>query len=330
VSSHPFTLHHDRKTSPFVVRSRSKGWEARVANAISFPAGPVEVGGSCPGASMRLAGPGAGRGPCDACYFERMTGPYGAMETMSARNMAAAEALIAEGGASALADAFTAAVGEMVAKVDRHRVRTGRDIRPMWRWMSGGDVWRDEVALAIAMTAERFPGVPMWCPTRSFIPGADHVRELVAAARFLPHLKVSLSVDSWNVDHAARYLARYPWVGYAHLDDGSELERAVAARLEVVTGGRRALRCPATGKWAHDGRGTPFVVPFTGRRDMDTAADGRGACSRCTACYGAAGVQDVSFAVHGGAPSPATFRRKIRRAAVSAPEPVAVVVRRAR
>ncbi len=336
-AAHPFTLHHDRKTSPYVGHSRSKGWEARIANAISFPAGPVEVGGSCPGASMRLAGPDAGHGPCDSCYFERMTGPYGAVESMSVRNMAAAESLIAAGGALALADAFSAAVGEMVAKVDRYRARTGRDIRPMWRWMSGGDIWREDVALAIAITAERFPGVPMWCPTRSFIPGADHARELIAAARTLPNLKVSLSVDAWNVDHAVRYLTRCPWVAFAHLDDGTEAERATAARLADVTG-RRALPCPATGKWAHDGHGSSFVVPFTGRRaDMATASDAMGACARCTACYGTTGVQDVSFSMHGGAPSASTFRRKIRRAvrvtvivgdAVPVPVPVSAPVRR--
>lgn len=308
-----WTLHHDRKTTTYVRHSASKGWQAKVPNAISFPAGPVEVGGSCPGASMKLFGPLYGKGPCDSCYFERMTGPYRSVEDMSVRNYRRAEQLIFTGGTRALADGFSRAVASSVASAER------RGVPAMFRWMSGGDIWREEVALAIGITASRFPDVPQWVPTRSYIPGADYALELLDMARDIPNLRVSLSTDTWNHRDAMRVLARFPHVGYAHLDDGSEESASARRALESVAGG--AVVCPATGRYAHDGHGSSFIVPLSRKRsDMATATEGMGACAACRVCFrpGTVGPRNVTFNVHGGMPSESTFRRKIALA-VGAP-----------
>lgn len=307
MSIQEWTLHHDRKTSPYVRHSASKGWQAIVPNAISFPAGPVEVGGSCPGASMKLAGPDRGTGPCDSCYFERMTGPYRSVETMSERNYRRAEELLASGGIPALADGFSRAIAYSVSRARRYNVS------PIWRWMSGGDIWREEVGIAVGIASARFPDVPTWIPTRSFIPGASQALELLDMARDIPNLRVSLSTDTWNFRDAARILARLPHVGYAHLDDGTDASKQAAQYLAQALGS--SVICPATGRYAHDGNGTSFVVPMSRKRsELATATDGMGACAACLACFTSKNgnaPRNVTFNAHGGNPSANTFRRKI-------------------
>lgn len=273
-------LHHDAKTSPAVMVERSGRAVARVANAWPLPVGPVESGGSCPGVTSA----------CRDCYAGGLEAAYPAFRRGMAGNLEALHHLYGCGGVSL--------VGRVLADLVRHSERAQRAYgvrRPVFRWHSSGDVFADWYARAIVRAVDATPDVEHWAYTRTL--------SAVGILRRASALSLYVSADFDNVERAARVAVRHG-VPLAMLATDPAHAVALWGRAGAVAPGvlGAPVTCPATAKWAHDGRDVGgHVVGADGRRaSVSRGAPGVGACVACRACLPSGAGRPVTFLVHGG------------------------------
>lgn len=274
-------LHKDSKTSPSVALPVVKGRveaKAVVPNAFHLPAGPVDVGGSCPGSTEA----------CKNCYgagLER----YPGFARSASGNLAAIRHLYACGGVREVERALVAIVQR---SADIQRV--AGVVRPAFRWHSDGDIFSAWYARAIRRAVLATPGVDHWLYTRSL----GLVRHLLPAP---VNLSVYISADAFNLTKAVKVAERYG-LPVAMLADDRRHAVALWARARAIAPGLPSpVLCPVVGKWA-DGSGIPgHVVGPDGRRGSAVAGgSGVGACIACGLCLPGGATRSVTFTVHGG------------------------------
>jgi hypothetical protein len=283
-------LHKDSKTAPSVILEIKKGRvnaRALVPNAFHLPAGPLAVGGSCPGSTPA----------CRDCYGARLELYPGFGESAQA-NLATLEHLYKCGGSRAVVRALVAIV-ERSADIQR----VAGVVRPAFRWHSDGDIFSAWYARAIRRAVLATPGVDHWLYTRSL----GLVRHLLPAPA---NLAVYISADSYNVAQAAKVAGRYG-LPVAMLADDRAHAVALWARARAVAPGLPSpVLCPAVGKWARDaatsGTGVPaHVVGPDGRRSSAVPGGAAvGACIACQVCLPGGSNRSVTFTVHGGRARP--------------------------
>jgi hypothetical protein len=295
-------LMHDGKTSGGVFWDPRKGAVATVPNSFGLPAGPEDIGGSCPGATPA----------CEGCYAAVLESAYTGLREMLAGNLRAVRHLLDHGGPDLLARRFAAMV--------RHSAdlqRTDGIVRPVFRWHADGDVFSREYARAIRAAAAATPDVEQWIYTRT----TWAVRDLVG----VPNLHVLVSVDRFNLARAARVAARWG-VPVAILADDDDERRRLWERVRRWDPSGRippAVICPASGKWQRDGHGPAHIVGADGRRSsLARGGQAVGACVACRLCLPSAPVsRSVVFLRHGSARnalrSVAAVRVAIRSAGAS-------------
>jgi hypothetical protein len=285
-------LHYDAKTAPgAVITKDSRGRvqaRATIPNAFYLPAGPLDMGGSCPGHTAA----------CVNCYAAGLESWAPGFRRSASANLATLEHLYRCGGSRAVVRALVAIVER---SADLQRV--AGVVRPAFRWHSDGDIFSAWYARAIRRAVLATPGVDHWLYTRSL----GLVCHLLPAPE---NLAVYISADSFNVVRAAKVAGRYG-LPVAMLADDRAHAVALWARARAVAPGLPSpVLCPAVGKWADDaatsGTGVPaHVVGPDGRRS--TAVPGGaavGACIACQVCLPGGSNRSVTFTVHGGRARP--------------------------
>lgn len=275
-------LHRDNKTGALSRRKSARGeWENLVPNAFPLPAGPESMGGTCPGHTYA----------CKDCYALLGLEFRPAFAAMVAENL---RVIVQAHEDGILTDVLLEAVDLSAF----HSARLG--LAPTFRWHSDGDIFAAWYARAIRRVALLRPEVKMWIYTRSFRPGDSYLGALIGPAR-PENLHVFLSVDEFNVDDAARQLTRFARHGVraAILADSPAQRRKLETALGV-----ESVVCPATGRYAHDGKGPSFVTEMSGRRSELREADlAQGACAACKLCL-RADSRSVTFNLHNGHHAP--------------------------
>lgn len=277
-------LHHDAKTSPGVRVEPSGRAVAVLPNAWALPAGPIEDGGSCPGATSA----------CRDCYAAGLESWAPGFRRGVAANLAALQHLYECGGVRLVARALV----DVVQHSERVQLAHGVP-RPVFRWHSDGDVFADWYARAIRQAVGKTNGgVDHWAYTRTL----SAVRILAG----VPGLRLYVSVDRFNVERAARVAERYR-VPVAMLAADAAEGAALWARVLAVAPGvsvehGRPITCPASGRWVNDGVDVPaHVVGADGRRaSARRGAAAVGACVSCRVCLPSGSGRPVTFLVHGG------------------------------
>lgn len=280
------TLHYDAKTSPGVLIERdSRGRtqaRATVPNAFPLPAGPLDVGGSCPGVTEA----------CRNCYAAGLESWAPGFRRAAAANLDALRHLYRCGGSRAVSAALVA-----VVRRSEDLQRAAGVSAPVFRWHSDGDLFADWYARAVRRAIVETPQVDHWLYTRSL----GIVRHLLPVP---DNARVYLSGDRYNLDGVARAVKRYGFP-VAMLADTETEAAALWARLLAVAPVASPVLCPAVGKWAReaatDGTGIPaHVVGPDGRRSSAVPnGAGVGACVACGVCL-PGGTRSVTFTVHGG------------------------------
>lgn len=270
-TGHRLGLQYDAKTAGAVLWS-ARGASALVPNAFGLPAGPLEVGGSCPGAT----------GVCAAvCYAAAGEAYSNQLRAMYAHNLETVLELLGARGWRDLARAFVELVE---ASADMQR-RAGIE-RPSFRWHSSGDILNRRHAMAIVEAARATPAVDHWLYTRTV--GVADILEGAPG-----NLRAFLSADRDNiatVSSAARAHG-LPVALLAH--DRLEAETL----LEGLEG--RAVVCPAAGgKYSSDGRGPAHITARDGSRRLERGGLAAGACSTCGLCLPGGPAGAVVFVDH--------------------------------
>ena len=273
-------LHADAKTAPRGVWGSTVS--ATYAQAFHLPSGRPDEGGACDGATdycLRF------------CYAGAMERRFTAFQSGAVANLETLQHVYACAGGAGLRVALRALVGHAV----EHMTRDG--LAPTFRWHSDGDVWigsragSDAYARAIRTVSNEYGrshGLRAWIYTRSL----GRVRHLVGSE----HLAVYVSADPDNVERATATADRWG-ARLAILGDDVEHVRDM---LSATGYGARVVACPATAKYARDGRGASYITGVSGRRDMSRGDVVRGACDSCAVCVdGRAGVAFTRK--HGGA-----------------------------
>jgi hypothetical protein len=273
-------LHFDAKTSPAVTLENSGRAVATVANAWPLPAGRIESGGSCIGATEA----------CRDCYgagIESRSPQYARLVSVNLANL---HHLYACGGRRAVVDALV--------RVVRHSENGQRALgvmSPAFRWHSDGDIFSEWYAKAIRQVIGQTPTVDHWIYTRTL----SAVRHLVGPS----NLRLMVSADRFNVVQASRIAGRYgvrlAMLASDRAESAALWARAVSVAWPVAGGG--AIVCPAS-KWASDSVNAPaHVVGSDGRRaSARRGAPAVGACIACGVCLPDGIDRGVTFLVHGG------------------------------
>ena len=273
---------HDAKVSGGVWWDPRKGAVSTVPNSFGLPAGPEDIGGSCPGATPA----------CDGCYAAVLESAYTGLREMLAANLVAVRHLLDHGGPDVLGAHF----GQMVRR-SAELQRADGIVSPVFRWQSDGDLFSAGHARAIRAAALSTPDVEQWVYTRS----TAFVRYLVG----VPNLRVLVSVDRFNLAKAARVAARWGLPVAILADDDDERLRLWERVRRFDPSGRipAPVVCPASGKWQHDGHGPAHIVGPDGRRSsLVRGGQAVGACIACRLCLPSAPVsRSVVFLRHGSA-----------------------------
>ena len=282
-------LMHDSKTAPGARWDADGTARATVPNAWALPAGPLEWGGSCPGATAA----------CSACYAATLEAAYSSLRVMLEGNFEAIRHALECGGIGTAA-ALLEAVVERSADLQR---ADGVE-RPSFRWHADGDIFSEQYARAMRRAILATPGVDHWCYTRT-----------LGAVRILAEtrgLRLFVSADRVNVERAARVAARHG-VPLAYLADG-DLERA--SLLERARGAAdiiEAVNCPATDRWQRDGHGPAHIVgPDRRRSSLERGGAAIGACVACGLCLPGGLERSVVFMRHGTARDALGSVRRVR------------------
>jgi hypothetical protein len=276
------SLMADAKTVGGVYWEPRKGAVATVPNSFALPAGPLEIGGSCTGATSE----------CEGCYAAVLESAYGGLRRMLERNFQAVRHVLD-------CDGFTG-LGVMLGALVRYSANLQRAdgiARPVFRWHADGDIFSADYARAIAFAARASSDVEQWIYTRSLA----YVRYLVG----IPNLRVLVSVDRVNVRRAAVVASRYA-LPVAILADNIAQRDQIWARVQAVDVERRIpapVVCPASGKWQNDGHGPAHIVGPDGRRSsLVQGGQAVGACLGCgRVCLPSGRGSSVVFLRHGSA-----------------------------
>lgn len=272
-------LHHDSKTSPGAVWGPT-GAVATVPNAWPLPAGPPDMGGTCPGATAA----------CSGCYAAALESAYGGLRRMVAANGAAIDHALRCGGIGTAAVLLTAAVRRSV-----ELQRADGVTAPVFRWHSDGDISGPQYARAMRRAILATPTVEHWSYTRTL--GAVRMFDGV------PGFRLYVSADAYNIRAAARVAARWGRP-LAILADTSEHAAELWETVRDTVGDAipAPVTCPAAGRWQHDGRGPAHIVGPDGRRaTLRRGGVAVGACTACTICLPVGRVRSVVFLRHGRA-----------------------------
>lgn len=288
-------LHFDAKTSPAVRMgtdsARRVQAKATVPNAFPLPAGPLDVGGSCPGSTDA----------CVNCYAAGLESWSPGFRSAAAGNLDALRHLYGCGGQRAV-------VGALVELV-RHSAGVQRAAgvrRPSFRWHSDGDLFASWYAVAVRKACEQTPEVDHWLYTRSL----SLVRYLMPRPA---NLAVYVSADSDNVRDAARVAGRYR-LPVAMLASDETDAVALWARAHAAASVPPAVLCPASGTGKYGRDGLPFPAHVTGpdgkRASLRPGGAAVGACIACGVCLPGSGPRrSVTFTVHGGQAAPGSSGR---------------------
>jgi len=274
-----FMLHHDAKTSPVVQITEKGGGSALVANAFPLPVGPLDTGGSCDATTSA----------CIDCYAANLENVFKNLAVGVSVNLANLEHLKACGGQSAVVSALVACV-----QYSERQQRARGIASPCFRWHSGGDIFATWYGRAIRAAVVATSSVDHWIYTRD----AVKVKSLLPAP---DNLRVLLSADSDNVSRMARVGARHG-LPLAMLADDETHAAALWARALAVAPVPSAVVCPASGKWARDGRDVSAHVVGPDRRRSSAVRGGLGvgACVACGLCLPDGPNRSVTFLLHGG------------------------------
>lgn len=283
-------LHYDAKTSPAVVmgsdsRRRAQA-RATVPNALPLPAGPLDVGGSCPGVTAA----------CRDCYAAGLESWAPGFRRAAVANLDALRHLHEHGGQSAVVRALVALVAHSAAVQRAAGVR-----RPSFRWHSDGDLFASWYTVAVRKACAQTPDVDHWLYTRSL----SLVRYLMPRPA---NLAVYVSADSENVRDAARVAARYR-LPVAMLAGDQTEAAALWARAHAAAPVPPAILCPASGSGKYGRDGLPFPAHVVGpdgkRSTLRPGGAAVGACIACGVCLPGSGPRrSVTFTVHGGKAAP--------------------------
>lgn len=280
------TLHYDTKTAPAVrvgdMGSRRASVRAVVPNALPLPAGPLDVGGSCPGVTAA----------CRDCYAAGLESAYSTFGRMASANLDGLQHLYGCGGSRAVVRALVSIVEHSAAVQRAAGVR-----RPSFRFHSDGDLFASWYTVAVRKACAQTPGVDHWLYTRSL----SLVRYLMPCPR---NLAVYVSADSENVREASRVADRYG-LPVAMLAADSAHAAELWARAHAVGVIPPAVLCPASGSGKYGRDGLPFPAHVVGpdgkRGSLRANGPAVGACIACGVCLPGAGVRrSVTFTVHGG------------------------------
>jgi hypothetical protein len=303
-----FALSYDAKTSPAVTldaRGRSVSARATIPNAWNLPAGPVHLGGACPGSTDA----------CRDCYGAGQEARYTNTGNLVTANLDNLRHVYGCGGRRAVVDILTRLVN-----LSAGQQRAAGITRPSFRWHADGDIFAAWYARAIRETATATPGVDQWIYTRSTM----YVRELMPAP---DNLRVIVSVDQYNATTAARVAARYG-LPVAILAPDKATAADIFARVDRAGRGSipAPVLCPVAGAYK-DGSGFPtYVVGVDGKRSSLTATGAAvGACIACGLCLPGGANRSVTFLIHGGTAAPGTGGRlaaavavRVRRGVIAA------------
>ena len=273
-------LMHDSKTAPGARWDTDGTARATVPNAWALPAGPLEIGGSCPGATAACAG----------CYAAVLEAAYSSLRGMLEGNLEAVRHALECGGIGTAARLLEGAVRR---SADLQRV-DGVD-RPSFRWHADGDIFSERYARAMRRAILATGDVDHWCYTRTL--GAVRI---LAGVR---GLRLFVSADSENVERAARVAVRHG-VPLAYLADDLEARGRLLERAAAATGGAvlEAVNCPATDRWQRDGHGPAHIVgPDRRRSSLERGGAAVGACIACGLCLPGGLERSVVFMRHGRA-----------------------------
>lgn len=273
-------LMHDSKTAPGARWDADGTARATVPNSWALPAGPLEIGGSCPGATAA----------CSGCYAAVLEAAYSSLRGMLEGNLEAVRHALDCGGIGTAARLLEAVVER---SADLQRV-DGVE-RPSFRWHADGDIFSERYARAMRRAILATGDVDHWCYTRTL--GAVRI---LAGVR---GLRLFVSADSENVERAARVAVRHG-VPLAYLADDLEARARLLERAAAATGGAvlEAVNCPATDRWQRDGHGPAHIVgPDRRRSSLERGGAAVGACMACGLCLPGGLERSVVFMRHGRA-----------------------------
>lgn len=271
-TGHRLGLQYDAKTAGAVLWGKG-GASALVPNAFGLPAGPIEVGGSCPGAT----------GVCAAvCYAAAGEAYAPGLRAMYENNLATVRELLGARGWRDLAAAFVEVVE---ASADMQR-RAGIE-RPSFRWHSSGDILNRRHARAIVEAARATPSVDHWLYTRTV-----EVAGILASGP--GNLRAFLSGDADNIATVSS-AAQVHGLPVALLVPDTTL--IPGDLLGHIVG--RWVVCPAAGgKFSGDGRGPAHITARDGSRRIERGGLAAGACSTCGLCLPGGPAGSVVFVDH--------------------------------
>lgn len=260
----PLRLTNDRKTRAYPSQD----------NTLGLPAGPVELGGSCPWCTRGKGGcfhiPEGRKAP--TCYAWNIMRAYKGSGNVLRSNM---ESVLEAGkrGRESLVSLLCRAVSGFRDRTLEHARSKGVDPGPLMKFRIhwSGDMFSDEYAMAWAETCLRFPDVSFWTYTRSY--------RTAMFLRGIPNLKLYLSLDgdSWE-----RGMCEFFRLGGA---SDPMLGVAFMARSEDFVAG-----CLADMAWRPSRYGDPDEVSgFCGTALSRCPVDlGKmeltGACCKCRMC----------------------------------------------
>jgi hypothetical protein len=288
-------LHKDRKTSPAVwvgaMGAKRAAVAATIPNAFPLPAGPLDVGGTCPGVTSA----------CVDCYAANLESIFPQFANLATANLATLQHLYGHGGQAAVVRALVALVDHSASVQRASGVR-----RASFRWHSDGDLFASWYAAAVRKVCAQTPGVDHWLYTRSL----GLVRYLMPRPR---NLAVYVSADFDNVRDAAKVAARYRLPVALLASDNTEAV-ALWAKVHAVGAVPPAVLCPASGSGKYGRDGLPFPAHVTGsdgkRSSLRANGPAVGACIACGVCLPGSGVRrSVTFTVHGGKAAPGSGGR---------------------
>jgi len=267
-------LQYDAKTAGAVVWGLG-GAAALVPNAFGLPAGPLGLGGSCPGATAACA---------SVCYAAAGEAYAVGLRNMYRENLDTLEALGIRRGWRRAAAAFVE-----IVEASADMQRAAGIARPSFRWHSSGDLLGVHHARAIVEAVKATPSVDHWLYTRTLAA----VPLLGAAVLEVDNLRAFVSVDRVNVGEATAAARAHGLPCSVLVLEGDDL----GAMLEDVEG--RAVTCPAAGgKYSRDGRAPAHIVARDGSRRLERGDLAAGACAACGLCLPGGASASVVFHDH--------------------------------
>lgn len=260
----PLRLTNDRKTRAYPSQD----------NTLGLPAGPPELGGSCPWCTRGKGGcfhiPEGKKAP--TCYAWNIMRAYkGSGESLRSNMESVLEA--ERRGPESLVSLLSGAVAGFRRKTLAYASSKGADPSAMLRFRIhwSGDMYSNAYAKAWAETCLRFPDVSFWTYTRSY--------RTAAFLRGVPNLKLYLSLDddSWERGMCEFFRLGGPLDPMLGVSFMSRSEDLVMDCMRKVSGNPRRYGAEGFPGWA----GSVGLC----RCPVDLGRMGlTGACCKCSMC----------------------------------------------